>query len=119
MSPPSSVSKRKPSHKKAEAGGKRSTVGFLLGLLFDREDGADNFIRKVGFSPSYMALTAKKPTLFSHSSENLISKIQATIFLNVFSFLMIQRSRVRFPALPHFLRSSGSGTGSTQPREDN
>jgi hypothetical protein len=29
------------------------------------------------------------------------------------------RSRVRFPALPDFLRSSGSGTGSTQPREDN
>ena len=31
----------------------------------------------------------------------------------------IQRSRVRFPALPYFLRSSGSGTGSTQPREVN
>jgi hypothetical protein len=28
----------------------------------------------------------------------------------------IQRSRVRFPGLPDFLRSSGSGTGSTQPR---
>jgi hypothetical protein len=27
--------------------------------------------------------------------------------------------RVRFPALPHSLRSSGSGTGSTQPREYN
>jgi hypothetical protein len=27
--------------------------------------------------------------------------------------------RVRFPALPHFLRNSGSGTGSTQPREYN
>jgi hypothetical protein len=26
---------------------------------------------------------------------------------------------VRFPALPDFLGSSGSGTGSTQPREDN
>jgi hypothetical protein len=26
---------------------------------------------------------------------------------------------VRLPALPDFLRSSGSGTGSTQPREDN
>jgi hypothetical protein len=26
---------------------------------------------------------------------------------------------VRFPALSDFLRSSGSGTGSTQPREDN
>jgi hypothetical protein len=30
------------------------------------------------------------------------------------SWLQIKRSRVRFSALPHFLRSSGSGTGSTQ-----
>jgi hypothetical protein len=35
------------------------------------------------------------------------------------SWLQILRSRLRFPALPDFLRSSGSGTGSTQPREDN
>jgi hypothetical protein len=34
-------------------------------------------------------------------------------------WLQIQRSWVRFPALPDFVRSSGSGTGSTQPREDN
>jgi hypothetical protein len=27
--------------------------------------------------------------------------------------------RVQFPALPDFLRSSGSGTGSTQPHEYN
>jgi hypothetical protein len=27
--------------------------------------------------------------------------------------------RIRFPALPEFLRSSGSGTGSTEPREYN
>jgi hypothetical protein len=33
------------------------------------------------------------------------------------SWLQIQRSLVSFPALPDFLRSSGSGTGSTQPRE--
>jgi hypothetical protein len=33
--------------------------------------------------------------------------------------VQIQRSWVRFPALPDFLRGSGSGTGSTQPREDN
>jgi hypothetical protein len=32
-------------------------------------------------------------------------------------WLHIQRSRVRFPALPDFLSSNGSGTGSTQPRE--
>jgi hypothetical protein len=30
-----------------------------------------------------------------------------------------QRSWVRFPALPDFLRCGGSGTGSTQPREYN
>jgi hypothetical protein len=35
------------------------------------------------------------------------------------SWLQIQKSRVRFLALPDFLRSSVSGTGSTQPREDN
>jgi hypothetical protein len=35
------------------------------------------------------------------------------------SWLQIQRSRIRFRALPDFLRSSGSGTGSTQPREYN
>ena len=34
-------------------------------------------------------------------------------------WLQIQRSRVRFPALPDFLSSSGSGTGYTQPREVN
>jgi hypothetical protein len=34
-------------------------------------------------------------------------------------WLQIHRSRVPFPALPDLLRSSGSGTGSTHPREDN
>ena len=34
-------------------------------------------------------------------------------------WLQIQRSWVRFPALPGFLSSSGSGTGSAQPREVN
>ena len=34
-------------------------------------------------------------------------------------WLQIQRSQFRFPALPDFLSSSGSGTGSTQPREVN
>jgi hypothetical protein len=35
------------------------------------------------------------------------------------SWLQIQRSLVRFPLLPDFLKSSGSGTGSTQPRDYN
>jgi hypothetical protein len=32
---------------------------------------------------------------------------------------IFEGSRVRSPALPDFLSSSGSGTGSTQPREVN
>jgi hypothetical protein len=35
------------------------------------------------------------------------------------SWLQIQRSRVRFPELPDFLKNGGSGTGSTQPSEYN
>jgi hypothetical protein len=35
------------------------------------------------------------------------------------SWLQIQKSRIRFSALLDFLKSSGSGTGSTQTREDN
>jgi hypothetical protein len=35
------------------------------------------------------------------------------------SWLQIQRSRVRFPALPYSMRNSESGTGFTQPCEDN
>jgi hypothetical protein len=31
----------------------------------------------------------------------------------------LQSSRIQFPGLKKFLRNSGSGTGSTQPREDN
>jgi hypothetical protein len=34
------------------------------------------------------------------------------------SWLHTQKSRVRFSGLPDVLRNIGSGTGSTQPRED-
>jgi hypothetical protein len=50
------------------------------------------------------ALTLQGPSLWSSGQS---------------SWLQIQRSLVRFPALPDFLRSSGSGTESTQPREYN
>ena len=50
----------------------------------------------------------------------LISVLRPPLWSSGQSFwLQIQRSRVRFPALPDFLSSSGSGTGSTQPREIN
>jgi hypothetical protein len=53
-------------------------------------------------------------------NKNNISSGRPPLWSSGQSFwLQIQRSRVRFQALPDFLRSSGSGTGSTQPREDN
>ena len=47
-------------------------------------------------------------------------KVRPPLWSSGLSFwLQIQRSRVRFPALPDFLSSSGSGTESTQPRDVN
>jgi hypothetical protein len=58
----------------------------------------------------------------SHSkivSEDIIG-LNICCGLVVKSFrLQIQRSLVRFPALPDFRRNRGSGTGPSQPREDN
>ena len=58
----------------------------------------------------------KRTAIISLSS----AKLRPPLWSSGQSFwLQIQRSRVRFPALPDFLNSSGSGTGSTQPREVN
>ena len=49
---------------------------------------------------------------------NAMKTIRPPLWSSGQSFwLQIERSRVRSPALPDFLSSSGSGTGSTQPRE--
>jgi hypothetical protein len=51
---------------------------------------------------------------------NTVPALIPPLWSNGQSFwLQMQRSGVRLPALPDFMRSSGSGTGSTQPREDN
>jgi hypothetical protein len=50
--------------------------------------------------------------------DNLFAQVKPPLWSSGQSFwLQIQRSWVRFQALPDFLRGSGSGTGSTQPRE--
>jgi hypothetical protein len=50
-------------------------------------------------------------------------KLHMLIFIALYmkddKYFSGQRSWVRFPALPDFLRSSRSGTGSTQPHEYN
>jgi hypothetical protein len=56
--------------------------------------------------------------LFYFSLRTLLSCIPPLWSSRQSSWLYIQRFRVRFPVLLDFL-SSGSGTGSTQPREDN
>jgi hypothetical protein len=55
---------------------------------------------------SFIQLRSTKKIIFTHLSGQSF-------------WLQIQRSRAWFPALPDFLRSRGSGTGSSQPREDN
>jgi exonuclease III len=69
-----------------------------------------------------------KPTVGNYESLHAISNDNGVRVVNFgpplwssgqSSWLQIRRTHVRFPALRDFLRSSGSGMGSTQPREDN
>ena len=72
---------------------------------------------------AFMAHTRIIPDLFRRGSYigycSIVCRVFSVQYGHVFVWLQIQRSRVRFPALPDFLSSSGSGTGSTQPREIN
>ena len=66
---------------------------------------------------SYLSLTVLQ-RLYKGSFETVVRTKWPPVWSSGQSFwLQIQRSRVRFPALQIFLSSSGSGTGSTQPRE--
>ena len=76
----------------------------------------------------FIALDSANIWAYCFISQNMMS-LPYEKLLNIFLYgsflsssgqsfwLRIQRSRVRSPALPDFLSSSGSGTGSTQPRE--
>ena len=64
--------------------------------------------------------TGRKDTKINMEIKKPYAVIRPPLWSSGQSFwLQIQRSWVRFPALPDFLSSSGSGTGSTQPREVN
>jgi hypothetical protein len=75
--------------------------------------------------PSYSACSVVLTVLVAllHLSSLFRVSIHSTMTTSVVKWSEFQATnpevRVRFPALSDFLRSSGSGTGSTQPREYN
>ena len=74
-------------------------------------------MRNYGFVSDKCNLEAE---VMVYKNSTYIVTIRPPLWSSGQSFwLQIQRSRVRFPALSDFLSSSGSGTGSTQPREVN
>jgi hypothetical protein len=74
---------------------------------FPPEDGGKNH------SQMYPCFKQKEEDGNIHKQNNL--PFPPLLSSSQSSWLLTQRSRVRFPALPDFLSSSGSGTGSTQP----
>ena len=68
----------------------------------------------------YGSSTVRAPIYVSRITVFVIVQNGPPLWFSGQSFwLQIQKSRVRSPALPDFLSSSGSRTGSTQPREVN
>ena len=79
----------------------------------------DAVLRSENWSVSNDILISKYINPFKQFTDS-ISLDRPPLWSSGQSFcLQMQWSRVRFPALPVFLSSSGSGTGSTQPREVN
>jgi hypothetical protein len=91
-----------------------------------------NVLPLTGVEPSFLSHQALSQSLYrlsyrdSSVTRSLLTRSGSCQNINLFlwptsqsSWLHIKRSRVRFPVLQDFLRSSGSGTGSTQPREYN
>jgi hypothetical protein len=70
--------------------------------------------RSSGGSSSSCAVRSKEGV--SSAVPNAVVLLRPPLWSNdQTSWLQTHRSRIRFPALPDFLSSSGSGTGSTQP----
>jgi hypothetical protein len=71
-------------------------TGFLLGLLFDPEDGDDMFLRRVGIFPNYAALRPQRHILHTNIVKNkkLCGKHMA-----VFVFILTLQTNSRFAIL--------------------
>ena len=78
-------------------------MGLIYFFIYEELKGIETF-KKLFILELILILFTDRPPLWSSGQS---------------FWLQTQRSRVRSPALPDFLSSSGSGTGSTQPREVN
>jgi hypothetical protein len=69
-----------------------------------------------------MPVTGLKPQIQKSIFFQAVLSSLSFLLLIIITFTFLDTDpevRVLFPALSNFLRSSGSGTGSAQPREDN
>ena len=91
----------------------RKTTKGILQICGRSEQLYHTFRCSSWFSGHFKTLDSSENKKFPASVENGFS-------VSFWKFVLLQAQfRVRFPALPDFLSSSGSGTGSTQPREVN
>jgi hypothetical protein len=93
----------------------------LLSFCFGTREGVPMILQKLVFTN-----TVPKPCPLKHRCYVYrLSTLRSFVFFVHAVYLWpplwssAQRSRVRFSTLPHFLRSTESGTGSTQSRENN
>jgi len=95
---------------------------FLI-LSSTERDMINKLLAIIRFSSERIVIFRMKNLIMVYSGRNMSflsssNKNQLDVWSSGQSFwLQMQRSRVRSPALPDFLSSSESGTGSTQPRE--
>jgi hypothetical protein len=87
-------------------------------LQADHSPPSSSKVKKVCVFREYL-ITHKANLTLTLLYLSLNSKFYYRVHKTQSFWLQIQRSRVRFPALPDFLTSRGPGTGSTQPRDHN
>jgi hypothetical protein len=94
---------------------------FKIGILHsgDRlDDGTLRVGRHYSTSQNVEAQTEGNSTNQTGHQISVTKCAELQSFISIGKLLHVdQRSQVRFPVLPDFLRSSGYETGSTQPRE--
>jgi hypothetical protein len=86
----------------------------------------DKIKRRFIWSPTSVSISISSISSSSSSLSSSSSSSSSSYFYYYYCYYYWptlwssgQRSRVRFPALRDLVRSSGSGTGCTQPRDDN